>query len=645
LLLSVTAVALLVLLLSSSSSPSGMPVGESGAGVLVSHVATSPPNPFVNGMSASIAIGQPNLTWDSFSGTPNASNIVPNPESPCMNPAGDLFVPNVDGGRITEYLAPLTTNESAAVVIGQENLSAMYQGTNQSSFYTPAACAFDGHGDLWAPDFLSNRILEFKPPFYTGMNASLVLGQDNFNTSVEGLNQSALRGPADVAFDPSGNLWVSDVFHNRVLEFRPPFHTGMNASLVLGQSNFNTSASGVSSTNFTGPEELTYANGVLWVADLNNNRVLGFSAPLSTGEGATYELGQSNFSVSTTVGPTALAHPYGVSVDGRGDLWVSDAGNNRVLEYLPPFSSNESPSLVLGQQSFEQKGYGVGAANLSMPLGAWVGPTGALWVADGENDRVLGYLPATYSVGFTASGLPTGTPWSITLDDVTELGSASGVSLQEENGSYNWNVTPVDGYAVSADVGSLIVNGSGVSVALDFTQVTYSVEFKAGGLPATTEWTVTLDGVAHASTGGAPISIPEPNGSFAYTVTGVSGYNDTPATGTVTVAGEPQEVGIAFFATPAASPPPASASGSPGGIALGLALLLAVGALVVGVVVGLLVGRRRGGGASPPSPASGPMSAGPPTSSGPTSDPVAPWSESGALPPPSRPGGPPPGAT
>jgi len=598
-------------------------------------------------MAASIAIGQPNLTWNSWGSVPNASNIVPDPENPCMDAQGDLFVPNFAGHRLTEYLAPLATNESASVVIGQESLYTATAGTNQSTFSSPASCEFDAHGDLWVPDYYNNRVLEFKPPFRTGMNASLVLGQYNFNTSNAGTNQSALVGPAAVTFDSAGDLWLAEAENNRILEFTPPFHTGMDASLVLGQSNFYSDLAGTSSTNLSFPDALTYANGVLWVSESLNNRVVGFVAPFTDGEGATYVLGQSNFTVSNSLGPTAMSGPLGVSVDNRGDLWVSVQDQNRVLEYQPPFSSNESPSLVIGQSSFANTGYGVGASNLSQPLGAWVGPTGTLWVADGVNDRVLGYVPRNYSVGFTATGLPSSTPWSVTFDASVEAGSAGGISLPEENGSYTWNVTPVAGYAVSPASGVVDVDGTDVTVSLTFTQVTYVIEFEASGLPASTGWTVTVAGVAHASTTSGPISFPEPNGTFAYTVTAVTGFNDTPKSGSVTVAGQPQEVGIGFFATPS---PSSSSSSSSGGIGLGLALVLAVVALVVGAVVGLLVGRRKGGSSPPSPPPSAPMSAPPPAASSPppASSPPAPappWSEGGATPAPGTPGGPPPGAT
>ena len=85
-------------------------------------------------------------------------------------------------------------------------------------------------------------MLEFKPPFATGMAASVVLGQADFTHGAANqggaVAANTMNGPGGEAFDGSGNLWVADYTNSRVLEFVPPFTTNMSASLVLGQLDF-----------------------------------------------------------------------------------------------------------------------------------------------------------------------------------------------------------------------------------------------------------------------------------------------------------------------------------------------------------------------------------------------------------------------
>jgi hypothetical protein len=139
--------------------------------------------------------------------------------------------------------------------------------------------------------------------------------------------------------DSTGNLWLGDDDNNRVLEFVPPFSTGMNASRVIGQRNFTSSVAGIGRTglNFynTGSGLAFDASGNLWVGDLNNNRMLEFpNVSGSVSNRASTVIGQPDFQSSA---PATTRNgswfPVQAGFDAAGDLWVPDANNNRILEY------------------------------------------------------------------------------------------------------------------------------------------------------------------------------------------------------------------------------------------------------------------------------------------------------------------------
>ena len=77
------------------------------------------------------------------------------------------------------------------------------------------------------------------------------------------------------------------------------------------------------------------SSGSLYVADTQNNRVLVYTGTISTGMNATIVLGQTDFSTNTNnaggLGASSLSVPAGVAVDGSGNLYVADTGNHRVL--------------------------------------------------------------------------------------------------------------------------------------------------------------------------------------------------------------------------------------------------------------------------------------------------------------------------
>ncbi|MDE2591163.1 MAG: hypothetical protein KGL95_16015, partial [Patescibacteria group bacterium] len=128
-----------------------------------------------------------------------------------------------------------------------------------------------------------SRVLEYNPPFSNGVAASIVIGQKNFSTNVRGLGPDILTLPTSISFDNQGNLWIFDE-NSRVLEFKPPFHTDMNATLVIGQKDFTSKDFSLSQNGLDrGPDFITFdKNGNLWVSEYDNNRILEFSSQVSS---------------------------------------------------------------------------------------------------------------------------------------------------------------------------------------------------------------------------------------------------------------------------------------------------------------------------------------------------------------------------
>ena len=155
--------------------------------------------------------------------------------------------------------------------------------------------------------------------------------------------------------------------------------------------------------------------------------------------------------------------------------------------------------------------------------------------------------PSNYAVTFSESGLPSGTSWSVSLNGVMKSGTGS-IVFTEPNGTYSFSVGVVSGYTASPTSGSFTVNGVAVNRAITFTALPpgqHSLTFSETGLPAGTNWSVTVGTTTHTTTGGT-ISFAEVNGTYSYTVGAVVGYTATPSSGSVTVNGATKAVSIAF---------------------------------------------------------------------------------------------------
>ena len=169
-----------------------------------------------------------------------------------------------------------------------------------------------------------------------------------------------------------GPMVVTDSLNDRVLIFNPPFTTEENASIVLGQSSFTTYATGTTASTLSAPTNATVdSSGNLWVTDFGNSRILEYTAPFSNGMSASVVIGQANFTDGgTSATASTMNSPAGSTFDSSGHLWVSDYDNNRVLRFTPPFSNGMSADLVLGQANFTAHTCTTGASGLCEP---WVG--------------------------------------------------------------------------------------------------------------------------------------------------------------------------------------------------------------------------------------------------------------------------------
>ena len=348
-----------------------------------------------------------------------------------VTPTKYVAVADSNNSRIVLFSVPVTTGQAANVVLGQADFTSSGGATSATGLNYPIKATADSSGNLWVADCSNSRVVEYKTPFASGMAASVVLGEPDMNTSNGGTSATALDCPSGLAFDSKGNLWVSDYDNSRIVEFKAPFTSGMAASVVLGQADLNSSTCAATATGLCYPYEgLAFdSKGDLFVGDYGNCRIVEYKAPFSTGMAASIAIGQTDLN-SSNCGTTAstMDSPLGLAFDSKGNLWTGDYTNNRVLEFKSPFTTGMSASLVIGQVDYTSSASTTSAAGLSDPYDVSFDSEGNLYVADYGNSRTM-MFSAPFANGMNATTV-LGEP-----DMNTSAGGSSATTLYYPNGA------------------------------------------------------------------------------------------------------------------------------------------------------------------------------------------------------------------
>ena len=345
---------------------------------------------------------------------------------------------NLEGGysRVLRLDSPLTTDAIADGVVGQKGFAASLPNRiDLKSLSVPRGIAFDRTVDpphVYVADIAANRVLAWADAttFENGAAADLVLGQPSFKAhycnqgvGVPAAAANTLCQPTDVGVDSQGRVWVADELNNRVVGYASPFASGMVADQpairVLGQADFagKTANRGgaVGANTLKEPRSLAIDSADnVWVTDRNNFRVLVFKKPFAQDGTADLVLGQANLTSAVfPASPSAdtLASPFGIFVDGPGNVYVTDGFHNRVVIYSKPLAAgpgtpgtpgdkgDRTADRVFGQVALSS-GTGCNqyngvaarsAQSLCGPSDAALDGNGSLWVVDASNHRLVRY--------------------------------------------------------------------------------------------------------------------------------------------------------------------------------------------------------------------------------------------------------------
>jgi len=246
----------------------------------------------------------------------------------------------------------------------------------------PAGVAVDGSGNVYIADFVNNKIRKVN----TSGIISTIAGNGITGYSGDGGSATVaeLYTPQGVAVDGSGNVYIADQANNKIRKV----NTSGIISTIAGNGITGYSGDGTSAT----AAELNASHGVavdgsgnVYIADYGNNRIrkVNTSSIIST------IAGNGTYSHSGDGGPATVAElntPNYVALDGAGNVYIADLANNKIRKV----NTSGIISTIAGNGITGYSGDGGPAtgAELNTPHGVAVDGSGNVYIADYNNNVI-----------------------------------------------------------------------------------------------------------------------------------------------------------------------------------------------------------------------------------------------------------------
>ncbi len=264
--------------------------------------------------------GTPGYLGDSG---PAASANLSSPTGLAFDPAGNLYIADTKNNNVRSM------NPSAVITtfagLGTCGMGAEGDPAALTPLCGPQGTVADLAGNTYIADTQNNRVILVDPQG----NIHVVAG--NGTAGDAGAGNTAwgeLYQPQGVALDSAGNLYIADTQNHRIRMLTPG--GAISTIAGTGTAGFSGDGGAAAAAQLNEPSQVAVdTGGNVYIADTSNHRVR-----LVTTDGNIATIaGTGDAAYNGDDGPAvqvALHKPGGLALDGQGNVFVADTGNNRV---------------------------------------------------------------------------------------------------------------------------------------------------------------------------------------------------------------------------------------------------------------------------------------------------------------------------
>jgi uncharacterized protein (TIGR03437 family) len=317
------------------------------------------------------------------------------------------------------FLAVNGSGQNAGTIVTVAGTgTAGYDGDNKpavnAALNVPPFVALDQAGNIYIADQFNHRVRKVDTSGQITTFAGT--GAAGYNGDNQPATSAQLNTPIGVFADLAGNLFINDVANQRI---RKVDTNGMITTVAgTGVTGYNGDGIPATNASFYNPvRAVVDTAGNIYIADQSNHRIRkvdtsGIVTTIAgTGAGTPGFGGYNGDGPATT---TQLNNPTAVALDATGNLYFSDQFNHRIRE----ITGGKVVTIAgTGTAGFNGDGAPLNT-NFNYPGGLILDPTGAIYVADDNNQRVrkisadrsqVTTIAGTGTAGYNGDSIPSTT--------------------------------------------------------------------------------------------------------------------------------------------------------------------------------------------------------------------------------------------
>jgi len=306
----------------------------------------------------------------------------------------------------------------------------------QVSFYN--GLTVDNLGNVYVADIANDVIRKVTPEG----TISIIAGTGKDGSTDTGIaTTSQLSGPAGLAIDNLGNVFIADMSNSRIRK------VALNGTISTITGTTVSVDTGIATTSrLTNPFGIASDKlGNVYFADSNNNRIRKV-----TPEGNIFTIAGTGTAGSTDTGiatTSQLSLPEGLAIDNSGNVFIADINNSKIRKVTP----DGTIFTIAGTGTAGNKDTGIATSSqLFLPLAIAVDSPGNVYIAEGPNHRVRKVTPE--GTIFTIAGTGTAGIKDTGIATTSQLNTPTGLAVDllgnvyiAENNNYRIRKVTPDG--------------------------------------------------------------------------------------------------------------------------------------------------------------------------------------------------------